>query len=224
MTTPVPWGALPRATLDTCEPDVAGWIVHPAETVSALAYVAVGLIVWLKYRRADARLPVRFLPAIVVSIGAASLLFHASFRALFQTLDLAVIPLFTGYLLAASLVHRRYIDPPSLLRVVLVCVTVGVAAPLLHIGLGFAVVAAQAAAVLWMWRGRWLGDALPDARWATLFLLPGATLLGLDHAGIGCLGADLVHLVQPHAVWHLLSATSVLYVYRAERQLERRWC
>ena len=74
MTTPVPWGALPRATLDTCEPDVAGWIVHPAETVSALAYVAVGLIVWLKYRRADARLPVRFLPAIVVSIGAASLL------------------------------------------------------------------------------------------------------------------------------------------------------
>ena len=223
MMPPVPWGALPRATLDTCEPDVAGWIVHPAETVSALAYVAVALIVWLQYRRADCRLPVRFLPAIVGSIGAASLLFHASFRAPFQTLDLAVMPLFTGYMLAASLVHRRRIAPRSLLRVVLACVAVGVAAPLLHIGLGFAVVTAQAAAVLWMWRGRWLGDTRRDARRATQLLLPGAALLGLDHAGIGCLGAGLGHVVQPHAVWHLVSATSVWYCYRAERKLERRW-
>ena len=49
----VPWGALPRATLDTCEPDVAGWIVHPAETVSALAYLGMALILWLRYRRED---------------------------------------------------------------------------------------------------------------------------------------------------------------------------
>ena len=224
MKPPVPWGALPRATLDTCEPDLAGWIVHPAETVSALAYVGVALVVWLRYRRADRSIPVRFLPVIVCSIGAVSLLFHASFRAPFQTLDLAVIPLFTGYVLAASLVHRRHIMPPALPRMVLVFATLGVAAPLIHVGIGVAMVTTQAVAVLWMWRGAWLGDAQRDARRATWLLLAGAALLGLDHAGIGCPGAGLEHLVPPHAVWHLMSATSVWFFYRTERQLERRWC
>ena len=223
MMPPVPWGTLPRATLDTCEPDVAGWIVHPAETASALAYLGVALIVWLRYRRADRWLPVRFLPAIVCSIGVMSLLFHASFRAPFQALDLAVIPLFTGYVLAASLLHRRRIAPPMLPRMVLTFVAIGVVATLIHIGLGFAMVTGQAAAVLWMWRGSWLGDAQRDARRATGLLLAGAALLGLDHAGIGCPGEVLEHLVPPHAVWHLLSATSVWYFYRSERRLERRW-
>lgn len=223
MMPPVPWRAFPRATLDTCEPDVAGWIVHPAETVSALAYVGVALIVWLRYRRADRGIPARFLPVIVCSIGAVSLLFHASFRAPFQTLDLAVIPLFTGYVLAASLVHRHRVAPPKLPRMVLVFAAVGVAAAVIHVGLGFAVVTAQAAAVLWMWRGTWLEDARRDARRATGLLLIGAVLLGLDHAGIGCPGERLEHLVPPHAVWHLISAASVWYFYRVERQLERRW-
>ena len=239
MMPPVPWGTLPRATLDTCEPDVAGWIVHPAETGSALAYVGVALLVWLRYRRADRRIPARFLPAIVCSIGAASLLFHASFRAPFQTLDLAVVSLFTGYVLAASLVHRRRIAPPVLPRMVLVFAAGGVVASLLHLGLGFATwrptersrrcsVTAQAAAVLWMWQGSWLADVRRDARRATGLLFVGAALLGLDHAGIGCPGGGVEHLVPPHAVpttrtWHLLSAASVWYFYRTERQLERRW-
>ena len=223
MMPPVTWVTLPRATLDTCEPDVAGWIVHPAETGSALAYVGVALLVWLRYRRADRRIPARFLPAIVCSIGAASLLFHASFRAPFQTLDLAVVSLFTGYVLAASLVHRRRIAPPVLPRMVLVFAAGGVVASLLHLGLGFAMVTAQAAAVLWMWQGSWLADVRRDARRATGLLFVGAALLGLDHAGIGCPGGGVEHLVPPHAVWHLLSAASVWYFYRTERQLERRW-
>ena len=221
--TPAPWDALGRATLDTCEPDVAGWIVHPAETVSALAYVGVALTLWLRYRQVDRWLGVRFLPAIAGVIGAVSLFFHASFAAPFQTLDLAVIPLFTGYMLAASLVHRRRVEQRSFRRVFLTSAAVGVAAPQIHLGLGFAMVTAQAAAVLWLWRGPWIGDARTDARAATWLLLPGALLLALDHAGIGCLGDGLEHLVQPHAVWHLVSAASVWFFYRAERQLERRW-
>ena len=134
-----------------------------------------------------------------------------------------MIPLFTGYALAASLVHRRRIAPPLLPRMVLTFAAIGVVAPLIDIGLGFAMVTAQAAAVLWMWRGSWLGDARRDARRATGLLLAGAVLLGLDHTGLGCPGEGLEHLVPPHAVWHLLSATSVWFFYRSERRLERRW-
>ena len=36
------------------------------------------------------------------------MLFHATFAAVFQQLDLAAIPLFTGLLLAAALVHRGH--------------------------------------------------------------------------------------------------------------------
>ena len=218
-----PWDALERATLGTCEPDVAGWIVHPAETVSSLSYLAVAVALWLRYRQADHRLPVRFLPTVVSSIGLASLLFHASSRAPFQTLDLAVITLFTGYFLAASLVHRCYVTPPRLRRLVVVLAALGAAAPQIHLALGFAMVTLQAAAVLWIWRGPWLGEARRDARRATWLLVPGAVLLGLDHAGIGCVGQALEHVVQPHAAWHVVSAMSVWYLYRAERLLERGW-
>ena len=218
-----PWDGLERALLSTCEPDLTGWISHPAETISALAYLVVAGVLCFRYRRRDHLLPVRVLPAIVSSIGAVSLLFHASFRAVFQRLDLGVIPLLTGYLLAATLVHREHVAKSQLKSLAVIFAVLGAAAPQLHIGLGFALVASQALAVLWLWRGTLPGKAQLDARRAKWLLVCGAVLLGFDHAGIGCLDEGMEHLVQPHAVWHLLSAASIYYLYRTERLIERRW-
>ena len=100
-----PWSGLARATIDTCEPDLAGWIVHPIETISTLAYLFVAARLWRSYDFRDRTLPARWLPVIVSLVGGASLLFHASFRAWFQVIDLATICLFTGYMLATASVH-----------------------------------------------------------------------------------------------------------------------
>ena len=219
-----PWHALERARLNTCEPDLGGWISHPAETASALAYLVVAGILWTRYRGRDQMLPIRFLPAIISSIGIVSLLFHASFRATFQRLDLGVIPLLTGYLLAAALVHRKHIARSQLRSLAAIFAVLGAAAPQLHVSLGFAFVASQGLAVLWLWRGILTAETQPNARRARWLLVSGTVLLTFDHAGIGCLGNGMEHFLQPHVVWHLLSATSIYFLYHTEHQLELRWC
>ena len=217
------WSGLARATIDTCEPDLAGWIVHPAETISALAYLFVATRLWRRYGLMDRALPARWLPAIVSLVGAASLVFHASFRAWFQAVDLATICLFTGYMLATASVHLGTVPQRRWPHIVMGASVAGIIASVLHIGLGFAMVAAQILVVLWIWRQLTLGDAATSARRAVWTLLIGTPILGLDHAGIGCLSGTLAHIIQPHALWHLVSAASVWYFCEAERLLELRW-
>ena len=218
-----PWDALERAALDTCEPDVSGWLVHPVETLTALAYLVVALVIWRRYREPDQQLPARHLPAILAVIGLGAALFHASFAALFHPLDLAVIYPFTGYMLAAMLVHRGHLERRNFGRAFLLAgVGCGVL-PFIHLWLGFGGLTVEALAVLWMGRIVARGGDHAAARTALRLLLPGVALLVLDHGAVGCLRGPLEHALQPHAVWHVLSAASFYFFYRAERMLEHRW-
>ena len=88
---------------------------------------------------------------------------------------------------------------------------------------GFAIVITQGCAILWFWWTNPFTRENTDARRAILLLALGAILLGLDHAAIGCVSGATAHFVQPHSVWHLLSAASGYFFYRAESQLERNW-
>ena len=215
-----PWSDLERTTLVTCEPDAASWLVHPAETVSAFAYLFVALVVWWQYRDSDRQLPARYLPAILTAIGLGAAFFHATFTSVFHALDLAIIYLFTGYMLTAMLVHRNHLSRPNFCRAFLLTGVGGGVPPFIHLWMGFAGLTIEALVMLWM--GRVVNPGT-DYGTAIRLLLPGVALLVLDHLGVGCLRGPLEHTVQPHAVWHILSATSFYFLYRYERILERRW-
>ena len=216
-----PWSGLERAAFDTCESDVAGWLVHPGETVSALAYFVAAAIV---RRETGPRAAARSLPVVLGLVGTAALLFHASFAALFQRLDLATIPLLTGTLLASALVHGGHAVRERRHVLWLAFAGGGAVAPFVLTWLGYAMVALQAAGVLWLWRrlARRTPAIRGDLHAVAVLLLPAAALLALGHAGIACVAAGSVwaHLVQPHIVWHLASAAACVHVGRVERALE----
>ena len=219
-----PWSGLERAAFDTCEPDVAGWLVHPGETVSALAYFVAAAIVW---RETDSRAvgsPSRRLPVVLGLVGTAALLFHASFAAQFQRLDLAAIPLLTGWLLASALVHAGHAVRERRHVLWLAFAGAGAVAPFVLTWLGYVMVALQAASLLWLWRklARRTPALRGDLRAAAALLLPAAALLGLGHAGIACVaaGSAWAHVVQPHIVWHLASAAACVYAGRVQCRLE----
>ena len=218
-----PWAHLQRATLETCEPDIAGWMAHPAETLSSLAYVVAALAVWWSSRHANLQLPARRLPGILMVIGLGSMLFHSSFAAAFQALDLAVVFLFTGYMLAAMLIHRDLVGRRHFMPAFLLLGVGGGSLPVLHLWLGFAGLAAEGLAVLWLGHRVAPGANGGDYRVALWLLLPGVLLLVLDHGQIGCVSGPLEHIVQPHVGWHLLSAASLFFFCRYELPLERRW-
>ena len=219
-----PWGALERAAFDTCEPDVAGWLAHPGETVSALAYFVAAAVLWRASRRRGSGSPSRYLPPILCLVGAAALLFHASFAALFQRLDLAAIPLLTGLLLAAALAHGGHVAAGRWRKWWAALAGGGALAPFVLTALGYAMVALQAASLLWLWRD--LAGRTPairaDLLRVVVLLLPAAALLGLGHAGIACVGAGSAgaHVIQPHIVWHVASAAACVFVGRVQGALE----
>lgn len=219
-----PWSVLERAAFDTCEPDVAGWLVHPGETVSALAYFLAAAIIWRQTGPRATDSPARRLPVILGLVGTAALLFHASVAALFQRLDLATIPLLTGLLLASALVHGGHAVPERRRALWLAFAGGGAVAPFVLTMLGYVMVTLQAASLLWLWRklARRTPAIRGDLRAVAVLLLPSAALLGLGHAGIACVGAGSAwtHVVQPHIVWHLASAAACVYVGRVECALE----
>ena len=214
-----PWTRFPRATLGTCEPDVGGWIVHPIETISAVGYLVVAVWLWRQYGRMDQDLPVRYLPALLASAGLGSLLFHASYAAPFQALDLAALAPLTGFLLATALVRRYPTLEPRLYQVVAILAIGGALLPFIMLWLGFVGVGVQTGLVIVLAVAHDSpAEARVPLRRAVQLVLAGGALLTLDHAGIGCVGGTLAHIVQPHALWHLFSAAACFYFYRYERR------
>ena len=222
---PGPWRGFERAAFDTCEPDVTGLLTHPGETLSGLAGLVAAIVVWHALHRAPAAGPARFLPAILALLGAASMLFHASFAAVFQQLDLAAIPLFTGLLLATALVHRGYAARERWPALFALFAGGGAVLPFIATASGYAVVTAQAVALLWLWRelARTHPAIRDDLRRTVQLLFPAAALLALGHAGVACVsaGSPWTHIVQPHIVWHLASATACVFIARIECMLDR---
>ena len=207
---PDPWAAFAPALYASCEPAVAGWIAHPAGTLSALAYLAAAAIAW----RRDAML----MPGLVAIVGAAALLFHASGTDVGQRIDLmAVVLLNTSLLRTAGLAlwpnARRLAGPVGAAAAV---------APLLHPVPGFAAATLSAVALLLVWHR--LAQERPQLRGSvrtvTWIILPAATLLALGHLGIGCASGAATHVVQPHVLWHLASATACVIACRIDRAIQ----
>tara|TARA_B100000686_G_C16659577_1_gene900154 strand:- start:760 stop:1260 length:501 start_codon:yes stop_codon:yes gene_type:complete len=156
-------------------------------------------------------------------IGVTSILFHVSYTELFQVIDVAAIPLFMGYICAATFVHCQQANVSTFLRLFWFITGISVLLVTTNLALGFASVITQGCVIIWFWWTKPFTRDNTDARRAILLLVFGAMLLGLDHAAIGCVSGANAHLVQPHSVWHLLSAASGYYFYRAESQLEKDW-
>jgi hypothetical protein len=101
-----PWGGLPPAAVDFCEANRCGWIVEPMNTLSSLAFVAVGILLW---RRAIKNGEGGLLGAsgpISILIGVFSSSLHATMTQAGNFLDLASMYLMGALLLFLN--WRRY--------------------------------------------------------------------------------------------------------------------
>ena len=216
-----PWAGFARADDVGCEPDLCAWIVHPAEAWSNLAFFAVAAVLVIRYGWADRHLSVAWLPWIVVAIGVGSAAFHASMVHWLHVADVAAIFLFTGFLLAAYLEHAGFVGASWFPASFLALVAAGAALAFADPRLGYIGIAAQGAAILWLaWRLPMRGPRRELVGAITLNQAA-AVALWMDKGQIACARGALVHVVQPHSFWHILSALSLLVFYRYERQVER---
>lgn len=213
-----PWDSLRRTSLPFCEPDVCGWLVHPAETISCAAYLVVALLLWWCSDAEARSFRLHWVPPITSVIGVVSALFHASMSELLAAADLAVIFLFPILLLCLHLECAGRL-PADRFVTVFVLVTLGTAIPpFLHPAFRFTGLTVLGLAVLWS--ARLVPSRAGDRRLgvALAVLLPGVALLVLDHRGIACTSGSRAHVIQPHVLWHVLSAVSLLLFVRFEQE------
>ena len=219
-----PWEPLSSFWLPNvrwCEAQLCSIVVEPANTWSNLGYVFAGLALLALGRRRDDR-TLRVFGAAEIVVGVASFVYHMSYTGVLQVLDFFGMYVFTNLLIALNLVRLGALSRERLWPAYAASV---VALTALTVALRFTPFPIQGivlAAILAIVASE-LRDRAPgiDRRffWASLAALTiGAGFSAADVTGAFCEPEN--HVVQGHAIWHVLGAISLVFAalhYRALR-------
>ena len=221
-----PWVPLREATglpnVKWCEETLCSWVAEPANTWSNLAFiVGAAFLYWVV--RKDAQRMLRFWAPAAFWVGMTSLVYHASLSFLTQVFDFWGMYIFFGLVVLLNLVRLGSVSTGRFFRVLwvvilaLTALTVLVAKAGLPVQgiIGVLLVAALATEVVATRR-----SATPVAHrflfGALAALGIGAVFSAADGSGAWCTPAN--HVVQGHAIWHLLTATGVVLAHFHFRQ------
>jgi hypothetical protein len=212
-----------------CEAPLCSWVVAPANTWSNLAYIAVGVVILVMAR--DRRRTVSWwLGLSALAVGVTSFMYHASGTFLFQVADRAAMVTLSSGLVALTL--RRWgwgRAPLLLLLAVLNAGTLGLDVALHRVfpAVGLLSFGGQVVAALLLEPGARTRDrargVVPNARWlgwALACFLVAWAAWWLDLTGSWCEPSN--HVVQGHALWHVLNAPCFLLLYLHHARAEPR--
>lgn len=229
-----PWSGFTPPNVDWCEQELCAWITNPANTWSNLAYLIAAFAMWRMARPgsppgATSMAPTtgpgrpdlaHFAPASV-AVGVFSFTYHASYTWLLQFFDFAGMFVFCFLVIARNAVRLGWIPLARERTAWLVGVVAASACvpPLFNAGVPiqgsvFVLIVLMIGQEFTLWR-----RAAPAARgdytsyWVALALLGAASAFSLaDVTRAWCDPHN--HWLQGHALWHVLSAASLLALMR----------
>lgn len=226
-----PWASWTRPNLQWCEENLCAYVTAPANTYSNAAYIIGGI--WMvreAQKRGSSTLGV-FGPGSII-VGVTSAMYHASYTWFFQFFDFFGMYIFILMPLSLNLrrldlVARRF---TNLLAFVLLCqlmiltlafhyadlpiqaiVAVLIVIVIAQEALIYRRRAAAEKAVYGGFGKRHVAVRYRPFLAGILFLLCGAVCSIADKAGIWCDPTN--HVIQGHAVWHVLTAVSLLFIF-----------
>jgi len=214
------WGGLPN--VKWCEETLCAWVAEPANTWSNLAFLAAAGALYALARTEQSRSLRFFAPAAAV-VGISSGAYHASVTFVLQVFDFFGMYCFIGLMLLLNAVRTGWVPRErffawfwggvtalTVLTVVVAKLSLPVQGIVLALVLGIVgteVVATRRA------------EVRPAHGWFVAALAGLAVSMGFsaaDGSGRFCDPAD--HLVQGHAIWHLLNGVVMVLAYLYYRQ------
>jgi hypothetical protein len=229
MTPGCPWHALAAygpANIKWCEQRLCAWVNEPANAWSNLAFVVVALAVVSLGRRHAATGLLRWFAPLVAVMGACSFVYHASNVWLTQVLDFLGMYMFCCLLLALNVGRLGWLSARALPRVYASTVVALTAVTAVIVRYGAPIQAIVFVLIV----ATVVTEGLCRRRAAERYALGGFfAALALMTAAIVCSALDATrvwcdpddHLVQGHAMWHVLSALSLLPAFVHYRQFAR---
>jgi hypothetical protein len=217
-----PYRAFERANLSMCEATVRGLVAQPANTWSNLGFFAVAAwIFWLARRE---RAPVAGLLApIGFATGVGSIAFHATDTLAGQLVDQSLMFLESSFFVVVNLRRVGALATVRSLLLVYAALVVGSTAALIAFPTtGIAIFIAHVVAFLGL-EAFLLARRREGIRTRALLGVGACFAVAyaawwLDHLRIVCDPDN--HLLNGHAVWHLIGALSFFFWYRHYAQLE----
>ncbi len=219
------WGGLPN--VKWCEETLCGVISEPANTWSNLAYLAVALGLFIYNRRETNRM-LRFWAPVAFWVGLSSLVYHASVTFVLQVFDFWGMYFFFNLVLLLNVVRMGRLAPSAFFRVLygsifaLTIFTVLVAKTAFPIqGIVVLLVVATLATEVLATRASTTPVSHRALAGCLVFIVAAAAFSASDASGARCDPHD--HLLQGHAIWHVLGAISMVFAHQHYRQFAQRF-
>jgi hypothetical protein len=213
-----PWDGFQPATIKFCEEQLCSWITQPANTWSNIGFVIAGIVI-LRLARADKRAGMHLIGISAIMTGIGSTMFHASSTFFFEFFDLMGMFMISGLLLTLNLQRLFGLSNKAVSAVYVALVTASLGLMLVWNQSGIATFALQITAAMTV---ELLLHLRRDRIAYKPFLLMAGTFAAsftswaLDIAKIVCDPGN--HILTGHAVWHLLNAVAIYYLYRFYHQ------
>lgn len=209
-----PWSSFDQTTLEFCEENLCAWIKEPVNTVSNLAYIAVGIAIYLRATR-ERRPLLRWLGVVSILTGVGSAFYHASGIHIAGIADYLGMFLGTGAMTALNV--KRWLGwKVRALYMVFIGTTLALIV-LSQLAPGserwiyiLAMPCCLIEAVLFF-RDRFK-TSYRDYLIAWIFVLLGFFIWWLDISKVVCDPEN--HWMQGHALWHILTAIAFYFFFR----------
>jgi hypothetical protein len=215
------WFGWPPATMHFCEELTQGFLVQPANAVSNVGFVIVGLYLWRIVRGRSIYL---LFPISAVLVGITSFLYHASWTFFFQVFDVSSMFMLSCLLLSFNAWRLKLLTERQLPYACAGILAVSIASMIAIKGKSgewiFAVEVAVVAASEAVLASR---RAAAEYKYEHFLWALGTFLLAfgiwiLDVKEIVCDPKN--HFLQGHAVWHVLNAFVFYFLYRFYSQFQ----
>jgi hypothetical protein len=203
---------LGKPTIQFAENNLAGCIAQPANTYSNLAFIIVGIWCWVLLSKTKFK-DLYLFPISFILIGLTSGFYHASATFFGQFLDFFSIYILGSdliYLAAQNLVYNKTILGIWLCVFTIILGFILWFAPIFRIPIAFA----ELFALIYLERKN-LGkatDAKPFKIALLIFILSFA-IWNLDLYSVWDI-ESLNHIINGHAIWHILNSFSLYFVFR----------
>jgi hypothetical protein len=213
-----PWENLVPATMKFCESNLCSIITQPANALSSIIYVFIGIFLFLKYKKEDIRKDLVIIPFVAILLGITSFLYHASYSFNLQIFDLLSMFLLSSYLIVANLKRMKLIRGFYFNFLILFLIQASL----------FLIIKSKSGAVIFgiaIIFSIFLEIKLFSKEKSTkylFYLLALATLVSafifwiLDYSQIICNPDN--HLINGHSLWHIINSLSIIFIYKFYKQ------
>jgi len=212
-----PWSSLQPATMKFCEENLCSWITQPANAFSSLFYTALGIFLLFYYKKEKTKI-IKIIPIASILIGITSFLYHSSFSFFLQVFDLASMFLISSFMLAFNLKRMNYTRRfflsfifILLVQFVLLLIIKQKSGAIIF---GIFIIVSMLLELNLAFKTK--NTAYKYYLVALLIFVVAFAIWILDFKQIVCNPTN--HLINGHALWHIINSFSILFLYKFYRQ------